>query len=541
LQAIDFLGVVFTAGIAGVTLYGLVCAVHVWRQRRLHEGGTTPAWLSGPLGVTVQSLTVLGGVLLAGALLAVLLQDRDGSVEARAVFGVRTPGGLEVARLTDAESVQEGEPLAWFRSPPREAERSTLALRAESLQAQLRILEGAPLPVDPELARRQLDAHAERRHLHARLAAVAADLDQVDRERAHANRERVERLRTLDAELERLIGNLKLSEAALARAHERLRATVELHGQELISDDTVADRRHEVTRLELELEATRSLRERRATERRELEEAATEIDQVTAGQAATLRGRLEGLESQRQELVEELDVLAAALRRDRATARARRGEELRRTELQLKEVTQEQEALNRVLTVHAPFAGRVVYRNPSPGTGLPGQAQLALAGAGGIRLRVRLPGYEATALAQEPRVVAELGGELPRLRFPARPISTEPVFDESDRLLVELACDLPREGLRELLNNEPVLATIRWQPPLWKVPVALLGFFILLVAGALCAFALWRGRSAPLPTSGSPQEEEGIGFVVLSQSELVACGALENVDASAEPIPGPTA
>jgi hypothetical protein len=512
--------------------------------RRARASTSSPA-ASGPLNVASKALFVLGALGIGlGALLPILV-EREGTLTAHGVFSVRTPAGLDVERLTSEREVKAGEPLAWFRSPPRQAERGALDLRIQATQIERMVTLEGSLPVDSELARQELDLHAERRHLQAIRESLASDRETILRDELRTRRSRTEQLERLEGDLARLAKEREQMHSLLELTQSRLAKAEALFRKDLVSGDSLDERRHEVATQAAEVSKLTSLTVAVGAERAQVQRSLEDLEAVGTEQVRALQNKIDAVAAQAQALELRAGPLQAALAADRRAAELRRQQRASQLALELEQLELQRNALDRTLTEAAPFSGRVVYRNPSPGLGKTGTPQLALASGDAFRLRLRLPTYEARALARESVVTIELLPELPRRRFYGRPGAVTQLRGDASYRIVEVVCDPPIEALKELVEGDTVAAELRWRPPLWAVPASWIGLALLALGGVLGLASRYRAarnaaahaarKDSELPSNFDIQSD----VILLKPSDLVECGALDEKAVSDEPLAAP--
>jgi hypothetical protein len=146
------------------------------------------------------------------------------------------------------------------------------------------------------------------------------------------------------------------------------------------------------------------------------------------------------------------------------------------------------EGLQQTLEVKSPVSGTVAYRNPSPGTVYRADPLLVIGPPNTFRLRARLPLAQANALRGTTSISIELcrilrssneDMELPPQqlvrRFSGSPLHFCSLDDDPSIVLVELACRPPDEAVRDLALGETVRAELVWIPPLYTLPLFVIG------------------------------------------------------------------
>lgn len=159
-------GLILISGTAGLGIYCLSCAGHVWWQRNNRTPGRQKP-LKRPLQVgrhAAVGLLILGA---GGVLVSFIVQmavSRQGNLQGRDLLTVRPRSDLRVASMTTEDRVDAGEVLVRFGSPQTKAEIETLALRRQKLRAQKKVLAGQPVSPDEEITRQLQQIVADGRH-----------------------------------------------------------------------------------------------------------------------------------------------------------------------------------------------------------------------------------------------------------------------------------------------------------------------------------------------------------------------------------------
>lgn len=426
------------------------------------------------------------GVLLVAGLVGAGLSagwqavvSRPGIVSGEGLFTVRQPANLEVTALTGQDEVEKGAVLLRYHSHERDAELAAMDLRCQSLEAEKRVLTQQALAIEPEIMERIVDLGREKRAIDNDLSVLFLERQHLAREALRDRLTREDALNGLRTQIDKAQDELKQARTALERARENYHRAITLQPRNAISGTDYLDlvsefksREVEVTKLEGQL---RDLDKQRS----ELERARGNAAAVGQRHDESLSGLKTTLEAQLKEFDAGLKKLADERAADQARASRHRSELLRKLEIELDRAVGQRKALEATLQTVAPFAGRVVYRAPSPGSGLPGEPLLVVAPSDGLKFHARLPQWMKQALEQPGEVTTELlegrqGKEEPRplqTRFRARLAAWSDLPNHPGEGLAEFTCDLPAEAVRLVAAGKPVGARLAWQPPFYAAPM----------------------------------------------------------------------
>jgi hypothetical protein len=515
MDKVTLFNLIIGGGAAGFAAYCGSYALHVWRTRNASRRSPGGRRRHVTLGWSI-ALVASGLLIMLVAFAQRYIADRRGVLSADNVFTLRLPEKSTVESLAPMSSfagntggrditIEAGSVLARFRSPQRAAEADALVLKQQVLQAEKRIVQRQPFPLDAELVRQHQDLVTERRHLEASRDQLVPAKDLVDRERAREGAKRVE-LKRLMAEIDRLNGELSqtLPRKELAEAHSaRLRRLAEGN---VAGADELAVKQAEAKVLELEVQ---KLTIQLAHAREQKEQVAADLKQmegVTTGQLDMLNREIDRLRHRLARLPSEEPPLKEQLTADLARAEAGREARLQQIDVELRQCVAELAGLRRTLIVAAPFAGRVAFRAAAPNNVAEGDPILVLAPADGFRLQLRLAASEARSLARAGPVVLELDDEpAVERRFEGRLVTTRSLAHDLRHVMAELVCDPPADAVRALAlaDGKPIGVSLRWQPPVHQAFLFRVGAAVS-AAGGLAALALvvvrtkrWTSRVQP--------------------------------------------
>ena len=499
----SILSLALLSGIIGLGVYCASCAMHVWNRRNAGSGPRVPGRFAR--GVAA-GLVVTGVTIMLVAVIVRAAINREGRLRGEGLFTVRAPEKLQVEWIATATEVRTGDVLARFHSPEREAEIAALTLKKQILEAEKRMAQNEALELDGEVVRRQQEIASERRHLQASRDLLVPARDMVERERMRDVLSRKEQIRRLDAELDRARAEMKqavarrdLADRQLVRVKrlaENSVASVDEHDK--IQTEAVISRA-EIQKTESQiahLESQKSLLERDVAQ---MDDTVTAQSDLMAGDVNRVREKLASLETEWEPLRRQLDA-------DLARAQAVREARLTQLDLEIQQASATLAGFSQALAITAPFAGRVIYRNPSPRTAHDSEPLCVLMPADGLRLQVRLPASEARSLRRAGPIVLKLEEGLER-RFAGELAGWRELPHDPGHVLGDIVCEAPAEAVRELAAGDTVMARLLWLPPLYTIGFCQLGA-VLVVAGVLGWAALVRsGRRQTVSDADVPAAE----------------------------------
>lgn len=531
---------ILIGGIAGFAAYCGSYAFHVWRARNASSGARNGA--PSRLGWPVALIT--GGAFLCLLAYAALhATDRNGLLAADGVYTLRVPEKLEVLELPAGDNVNAGDVIARFHSPEREAQLAALTLKQEVLAAEQRIAQREPLPLDTELVRRHQDLVTERRHLEASRDQLLPARDVVDRERQREGAAKRERLKTLGGDIDRLQNELEQASARQELARAQMARVSKMAVNNAATSDELAVKQAELKVLDKEVvKLTSQLAHARAQKEQVQQDLAT-LENMTATQAVVLDKDIERLRKRLAGLPAEEKPLKEQLSQELAAAEARRQARLEQLDVELKQCRAEIAGLQGLLTVAAPFPGRVAFREPAPKNASEDAPILVLAPPDAFRLRLRLPASEVPSLRRAGSVVLELENPGVERRFEGRLLTARPLAHDRGHVVAELACVPPPDAARDLGAMKSVPVRLRWRPPLYTAPLFWIGA-ALAAAGALAAVPALvrrpRAAAQPRPAAAPPQDAAAVAVPLLPETgfaQPVALAAAAAAAAAAAPAP----
>jgi hypothetical protein len=467
---------------------GLFVAVHaitVWRNR--NRAAVASRGSSGRFAV-IQWLSwglVAAGLLgLAGSLISLEFAARQGLLSGNGLFAVRARDGWTLEFLFDGDSVQAGALLARLHSPEREAELNVLHLREIGLATRKTLLSHQPLAPDPKLVRQLHDTTDERRQLRAYLRQLISEGRLVSRTLLVEGLEKREKLQELQSDGTRLAREVEQARAKKHLSEQNLQRIEGMVAGKLATQVSLDEMRTELEVLQSEVAGLLASSTHNKGEQQLVEGNIARLEALHTKQSQHLQDELELTHAELDDMTEARQGLESRLAEDLERARRLREQELKAVDLDLQQIQTQVRALEAILNITAPFAGEVVYREPSPNAAEAATPLLVLAPRGEFDLRLRLPAAEVSALAAAGAVTIELTEPSVQRRFPGELIRWHALPEDPGFVLAQLRCQPPAEAIRELATGAKVAARLVWRPPLSTISTFPLAMTALLV-GAL--------------------------------------------------------
>ncbi len=357
-----------------------------------------------------------------------------------------------------------------------------------------------PEPATPRLVRRSRTARADLRQLRAALHQLVPAAHRASRAADRALWEQRRRTARLRSDADTLEIRIQKTQHRLERAKERKKRAASLVEKNAANAETLEQKKAKVERLRLEL---RRLKREREAIKKQVERAderlATLTERADDG-GGELRKEEERLREALADARKRRKRVETALAEDRKRAEAVRTARRRQVELRIREARSRRRSLRKDMRVQAPAAGEVVFREPAPRAVRKNAPLLVTAPVDGLRVRARLPASERWALERADTVGVEAQEPMIQRRFAGRFVRAEPLPRDDGRVVAELVADAPAAAVRKLVSGEgedAVEVRLRWTPPLWTSPWALLGTAMAVTGGLLAIVALVRsGRAA---------------------------------------------
>ena len=530
--------VILIGGGVGLATYCLLCAAHVWQARNARLSGGVPAGevnryrrLAGLIG--------LAGVVAAGGVAAWnTAAPQEGLLLGRDLFTVRMPPNLMVQRLADATAVTVDTELAAFHSPERAAEMDVLRLQQESLQAEQRILRAEPLAGTPEALQQLAEGKAQRRDLEGRLANLTLDQDRLRRETLLERLAKQDEIARLRVAMSRIRGELEQARCEQEHLEREWARSQALDQRGVVTEEELAEKAKNVLLSGMEVQQLeRQLTDLQA-EKAGLEEGTEALTALADEQSRARDAEMESLARELEAIAEELERLTERHREDVVRARRHRDERLQKIKVELEQTGRAWEGLAATTRVVAPFPGRVVYRDPAPGSAPPGEPLLVVASGAGVCFQVRLPRWVRPSLEDTEQVTVELieerqRGELQRFakhRFAGRLVDWQDLPDDPRRGLATFTCTPPAGAVRQLASKQQVAAKLLWRAPLHASPAFRISGLLTGIGGGMwlliSLIPVRRRKDVPPPSAKARLSDEQHALATEFGAEGVVLHAL---------------
>lgn len=489
------------AAVVGVGGFCLSYAIAVWRSR--NRATQLPARSGRLLGTGAWTLVIAGGGLLAMLAIRREVDGRQGVLRTDSLLTVRAQEGLEPIEIVAADEVAEGAVAARFVSPERRSRLRVLTLEQERWRSEQEVVRAEPPALDPELVRHHQRAALDMQILRGSLDQILPAKEAVRREALQARLGREQQLRELDSELAAEHRRRKQAAARLVYL-EKLAGQIDRLSQSSMASEkdqaaTEADRKVAAEEVDKADERIAFL----GRERQQVEEALRSFDELAQAQAEVFAREEEQIRARYAQAAEQERDYSSALATDRARAERLQRERMAQLDLQARACEAEAEGIQEILTVRAPFAGRVVFREPSPRTAYRQAPLLVVARDEGFRALLPLPREEAALLAEAEHIELALRAPSPDWRFPARFLRARPLAEADDTVEVELLCSPPDECIRALARDESVAVDLAWRAPLHRLALGQVGGLLGLLGLLLAVLRLFVGGTSSASAVGA--------------------------------------
>jgi hypothetical protein len=492
----EVLGILLLSTAIGLGAYCLGAAIHVWKTRNRKSSAPETMHRSrcikGLHGAATISM-LAGGLAMVVATLLAFSVDREGVVRGHNLVTVRLPRDMKVYETTESETIPAGTVLVRFEEPQREMEIEVLRLQLQEFLSEKQLLLKEPLEPDAEITRQLQETWAEKRHLETFLNERVMERFRLIREHSRNLVDKQNQLTQLKASLDSTRDELRQASAELELEQSRLTRATELREKEVATNEEFEETKNkqdvaaaEVHKLETRLKNT-------ASEKGELEQGVRKLETLSQQQSETLEQEVARARKELAELTKRHEHLNCLLEVDLARAVEHREMRLRQYDIKVDQARRQLAGLKRILQVESPFAGRVIYRAPSPQMVSSDAPLLVVAPEKGFRMQVRLPRWEARLLEKVGTVTLQL---VPRLgerdqpeylfverRFPGELVQWRDLTHDSRFGLAEFACEVPRDAVLAMASDEEVRAKIIWWAPIYYHPAFMIGA---LLAGFGC-------------------------------------------------------
>jgi len=449
-----------------------------------------------------MTLIVLSAATMTYAIATRELERPEGVLAGDQLFGVRAP--TEEFRLTDliqSEQVQEDEIVARLTSPGREAKVRELELRLQRLESERETLRLVPPELDNNLIRGYQNALSRCSQLRASIDVLLPAHESVVRQIALERMSRLEESIRLDAEVTALRGTWTKAGIRREYAKRQLGLAVELATKSAISDTELDTHRERVEQLDAEIESLEQQIDKLAAQKGQIDESLQQLETLLLTQGQNLQKELDDARSDFAEAEPERLRTEEELTRDMARARNVHARRIQQIALEMEECRAELDGVQETLVVRAPYTGKVVYRDLSPGSAAEKQPVLILSRQPGFRLRMRLPRAQLAALQNAGDVPLRVVDSVVEPYFFGRYLHSSGLAHKPRYVVAEFSCQPPQEVIKDLVNGEKIISQLLWRPPLSTLLPFRAGLIGLLVGGVAWGLTVRTGRSSPGSTA----------------------------------------
>jgi hypothetical protein len=496
---VSFLSALIAGGVFGLAVYCGVSAAAAWRRRNA----------ASSTGFAKRGTAAARALLAGAAVLAILgliareTVPRDGRLRAEDVFAVRATQDMRLSYLTDELEIEAGEILARFEAPESEAAINALRIQRDVLQAERDALKALPVELDPELIRRHQRHIVDLRQYQDSMNQLVPALQTLRRLQLEDRLEKEEKIRAVELAIARRRDEMAQERAKLAYIGDVDKATQSLVQRKaaasIRASKSASDRRiceAQMHKLQSEL----NLLEKQC---KLLQAERDEYDTLLTRQRRELMKKVERTREALQIARQQEKTGAKQLERDYRRACRQRALALAKMTHQIEKNEAELSALQRTLTIHAPFSGKVLYRSAAPKMEYDEAPLLVLGTEAGIVARVRVPASEAAALQESAEAILETKEAAVERRFSGRIRHVQPMPHEENYVVAELLCQPPNESIQELGQKEPVPVRLRWRPPIHTQPLLVGAGTFALMATAVGVWSYRRKRAVIAQTESS--------------------------------------
>ena len=461
IESSTLLRVVIFSAFVGFVLFCASYATHVWLKR--NKGNRSAVSWVFKAGVVL----VVAGLLGSGGSWALnRFVDRSGIVDGGALFVVHARRDGHVV-MTPQHDVGQSDVIAEFHPPALGDQLKVIDSQIGEARARIDALHVRPVEIDPELLQKQEQLRAQtgqQLQFQVEFARARRDLERTRLDvTAHSEREGrqiANEIAAVRLALDGVQQQQGLASVRLARAQQ-------LRKQGLVTMAMFEERSSAVLALALERQrlgtAIAGLMARLGLVEQQHERAALAFEEQRgelARKEADTRGSLDTLG-------EAQVVLGGQIEQDRTRAALRKAREIEVAQRQVVTLLAERGRAVAAHQIAAPFAGRVVYRNASPGLAAEGAAVLAVSTGSGFVASIAMPASEIDSVAGAGTVIFALDHPVLKKYFTGEFRAAETASFEPGRVVAAFDAQLPQDAIGLLgAGREPVKVRLMWQPPL---------------------------------------------------------------------------
>ena len=492
----DVLRFALLSGLIGFSAFCISYAFYVWRKRNSSLSGV-PSTRNDALRQWAFCLGLAGGFAIAIAVAVREIHRIEGVLAGDGLYAVRSPDDeYQLTYLIDVPSVAEGDVVARLESPKAAAEARELELECRRLEKERDALLLDSLTLDPELVRRHQNAITRANQLQASIDQLLPDAESVLRQVTLERLTRQEKRSQLEIDIAWYEGELKRATRQQIYVDRELARMSQLIERDAITESEVDLRRKQADELDMEIANLKLRIEGMKKHRARIDSSLHEIETLRTEQTEKLGGELNRARSDRAIADNETQDSSARLQEDTQRARKFRERQIEQLEIELEQCQTQLAGIKQTFVVRAPYAGSIVYRDPSPRSAEEKQPLLVLSRQSGFRLQARLPRRQAAALENTDELTMKLVDPFVESYFGGRYLDNRTMPQKPNYVVAEFSCQPPREAIQEWMTGEKIVARIEWRPPLTTLLPFQLGAVLLLLGTTGWALT-WTRRTPP--------------------------------------------
>lgn len=484
------------SGVIGFAAFCISYALLVWRRRNASVASAPPmpreTWRRWAF-----LLFVTGGLAIGIGLAVREIDRHEGVLSGDGLYAVRSPGDdFRLTYLAEDTTVAEGEVIARLESPEAVAKAKELELECKRLEKERDALQLDSLMLDPELVRQHQNAITLRNQLQASVDQLLPASASVVREATLERLTRLEKKSQLEIDIAWYEGELKRANQEQVYVDRELHRMNQLIEQEAITESEIDLRRKQADQLNMEIANLGQRIKGMRKYETQIDSSLEEIDTLLVDQRETLQGELHRTRTECTEAAAATQGLSTALKEDLERAHSFRQRQIDQLDLKLQQCQSQLAGVRQTLVVCAPYAGTVVYRDPSPRSAEEQQPLFVLARQAGFRLQARLPRRQVASLEKTGELTMKLVDPFVEPYFSGRYLDARPIPRKPDYVVASFVCQPPKEAIREWMAGEKIVAKVQWRPPLTTLLPFQLGA-VLVLAGAVGWGLSYVGYSRP--------------------------------------------
>lgn len=484
------------SGLIGFAAFCISYALLVWRRRNASVAGAPPmpreTWRRWAF-----LLFVTGGLAIGVGIAVREIDRHEGVLSGDGLYAVRSPGDeFRLTYLAENTTVDEGEVIARLESPEAVAKAEELELECKRLEKERDAVRLDSLTLDPELVRQHQNAITLRNQLQASIDQLLPASASVVREATLERLTRLEKKSQLEIDIAWYHGELKRANQEQVYVDRELHRMNQLIEKEAITESEVDLRRKQADELNMEIANLGQRIEGMRKYENQIDSSLEEIKTLLVDQREILQRELDRTRTECAEAATATKGLSASLKEDLQRAQGFRQRQIEQIDLKLEQCRSQLAGVRQTLVICAPYAGTVVYRDPSPRSAEEQQPLFVLARQAGFRLQARLPRRQVASLQKTGELTMKLVDPFVEPYFSGHYVDARPIPRKPDYVVAEFVCQPPKEAIREWMAGEKIVARVQWRPPLTTLLPFQLGA-VLVLAGAVVWGLSYVGYSRP--------------------------------------------